>query len=144
MTPRQKVLLSFIGAGGEVDPIRIMKGQFLFAMETPAEWASGESRYEFVPYQFGPCSFEIYSDLDELEKAGYLKTRQVPSQSWKYYSATDKGQAQLPIFEAEFAPQAVLYLRRLRTFIDGLSFRKLLEVVYSKYPAFAAKSVFKL
>lgn len=46
----QKTLLVFLKPGRrqQVDPIRIMKGLFLFAKECPRDWLPPEGRYEFV------------------------------------------------------------------------------------------------
>jgi uncharacterized protein YwgA len=83
LTPRQRTLLTFLqaGDGGKLDPIRIQKGLFILAMETPEEWLPSEARYHFEPYNYGPYSSEIYYDLDRLEGYGYVEKIEMPGRS---------------------------------------------------------------
>ena len=62
-----------------IDPIRIMKGMFLFAMEEPV---GPEERYKFVAYSYGQCSFKIYRELDGLEQDGYIHSSALPGRTW--------------------------------------------------------------
>jgi hypothetical protein len=143
LTARQKTLLLFLGAGGEIDPIRIMKGLFVFAMETPAEWLPSEARYKFVAYDYGPCSRQVYSDLATLEQHRYVNATETPGHSWKYYSLTDEGHQIAKVLSSEMHTPAVNYLNTLREFVSRLSFRQLLATIYHKYPEYAVNSVFK-
>lgn len=143
-TERQKVLMTFLGASDqELDPIRIMKGMFVLASESPVTWLSRDARYKFEPYHYGPCSFEVYRDLDLLVHLGYLCAREAPGQSWKYYSLTSKGQVVRRTVAKSFDPKLVDFISRVRDFVGSLSFRDLLSVIYRKYPEFAVNSVFK-
>jgi len=138
--PRQKALLTFLAAGDEpVDPIRIQKGMFIFAMEAPAQW--GE-RYKFIPWHWGPFSVEIYSDLEALERRGLVGSYPVPGCSWRRYSVTTEGSRLADQLARYVPPDALAYLKRVRQFVLELSFRRLLAAVYAKYPAYAVKSVF--
>ncbi len=53
--PRQRALLAFISGAGprELDPVRIMKGQFLIAMELTIDLLPDELKYSFEPYLYG-------------------------------------------------------------------------------------------
>ena len=144
LTPRQATLLLFIASGQErLDPIRIMKGLFVFTMEAPEKWLPREQRYEFVPYSYGPYSSQISNDLSQLSLLRYLDTEYVPGRSWAYYTSSDKGKKAAETLASTFDKAALDYLRRLRQFVAGLSFRELLNVVYQKYPDYAVNSVFK-
>lgn len=147
ISPRQKTLLLFLSAGQdqEIDPIRIMKGLFLFAMESPREWLDQESRYEFIPYYYGPCSFQIYSDLDYLTEEGYVFSRERPGQSWKYYSLSREGarKAEDLARAKPIDDRAVGYLKAIYDFVSNSSFHHLLTVIYNSYPKYAVNSVFK-
>ena len=145
MTGQQKLLLLFIGAENrEIDPIRIMKGQFILSKETPGSWLSPDMRYHFVPYSFGPCSFEIYSDLDSLERQNLIRGTQPPQQSWKNYAVSnDPGNRELESVRNEFRPELLKYVLEVRRFVDSLNFRALLTAVYKKYPDYAVNSVFR-
>ena len=67
MIERQRVLLSFVDRAGRVPPkTHLMKWLFLMREEQPE--ALGRSAfYEFVPYKFGPFSFQAYRDIAALE-----------------------------------------------------------------------------
>jgi hypothetical protein len=144
LTPRQETLLMFVGADKEkeLDPVRIMKGMFLFAKETPTDWLPSEARYRFEPYYYGPYSPQIYSDLDQLGGYGYVRAREVPGRSWNHYSLTPEGAEVAQSITRTANPKASQYLRTLRAFVDGLSFRQLLTTVYNRYPDYAVNSVF--
>jgi hypothetical protein len=43
----------------EIDPIRIMKGQFLLAQEAPGRVARGNGALSVFPYQYGPYSQQV-------------------------------------------------------------------------------------
>ncbi len=141
---RQKILLLFLGIGsGELDPIKIMKGLFLFSIETPEEWLQPEARYDFKAYNYGPCSFQVYTDLDQLSLRGYIKSKEVQKSSWGYYSVTSEGAKIVPYIIKNLDTRVVVYLKEIREFVSKLSFRSLLEVIYKRYPKYASNSVFK-
>jgi len=73
MIERQRILLAFIDRAGRVPPkTHLMKWLFLMREEQPR--ALGRSAfYEFVPYKFGPFSFQAYRDIAALEDAGLLE-----------------------------------------------------------------------
>ncbi len=136
---RIEMLLAFIGASEQpVDPIRVMKGLFLFAQESKA---AGVPKYEFVPYSYGPCSFEIYKDLDRLFDGRLIEKRQGDA-TWAEYCVTVEGQHMVSSF-AKHEPAVVGELGVFREFVSSRDFRTLLTDVYAKYPAFAVKSVFQ-
>ena len=144
LTPRQETLLVFLGSGKRgLDPIRVQKGLFILAEETPEDWLPPEARYHFEPYRYGPYSAEIYYDLDKLEGLGYVTARRVLGQSWNYYSLTPEGQELARSMAEGMDKRAVEYFRRLRDFVGELSFRKLLTTVYEHYPAYTVNSVFE-
>ena len=143
MTPREQLLAYVASSDVPTDPIRIMKGLFLFT-----EWTK-EGRvpqpsdvFKFRPMSYGPCSPAIYEDLDALVKNRLIEVSPVPGQSWSRYRATPDGKRQLlEIIEKD--AESVSWIERLRTWCDGLSFADLLKAVYAEYPAYAVNSVFK-
>lgn len=143
LDPQQRVLLVFLNGEGRLDPIRIMKGMFLFAKETPEQWMPAEARYEFVPYNYGPCSFQIYSDLDFFVASGLVESTEVPGQSWGLYSVTSAGAKFAEHIAQAMDSRPRKYLSTIRDFVAGLSFNDLLTAVYRRYPDYAVNSVFK-
>lgn len=144
METKQKLLLLFISMGGEIDPVRIMKGMFLLAENARERWLSDDSYYEFEPYYYGPCSFEIYSDLRELKAKGLIMGNRVVGESWERYSVTEKGKEFAREVEKELTPDLVRYIKKICDFVSSLTFRQLLTVIYRFYPEYATRSVFKL
>ena len=146
LTARQKTLLVFLGSDHqpELDPVRVMKGLFLISVETPGRWLKQESRYQFEPYTYGPCSFEIYSDLDQLGKWGYVTSKEAPGRSWRYYALSPRGKELARRVAEAMNRETVRYFKDVRDFVATTSFRQLLSVIYHHYPAYAVNSVFKL
>ncbi len=150
LTKKQEILLIYIDLpteldpGGAIDRIRIMKGLFVFAQEIEdKDWIQREALYEFEPYNFGPCSFDIYSDLDILNSFGYIHETSLPNEETKYYRCSVAGHAQAQMLAKNFDEKAISYLKSLKEFFSRLPFEEVLKKVYKKYPAYATKSVFQ-
>ncbi len=145
LTPRQLSLLAFIADAGprDLDPVRIMKGQFLIAKEAPDSWLPLDDRYQFEPYHYGPYAPAVYADLDLLEARGLVRSSGVPGKSWKYYSLTEQGADAAKAAVSAMPPGLVGYLGRVRAYVTQLTFSQLLEAVYARYPEYAINSVFK-
>lgn len=137
------LLLFLLDSEHNVDPIRLMKGMFIFSMEAPETWLASYERYQFIPYSYGPYSRNVDDDLDQLVEHGYVRVTKIPGKTWNYYSLSKEGEAKARELGASLPADAAIYLRRVREFVLKLSFRKLLDTVYAKYPAYAVKSVFK-
>ena len=142
MTSKLDWLLQLIG-DDPIDPIRIQKGMFLFAKTANAPRAQ---RYDFVPYNWGPCSFEIYEDLDDLLERGHIEEIRVPGASWNKYRRTDKGHSAASTVTRSKRPairRLSTALSRIRSDIQTKSFEQLLKSVYADYPDYASKSLFR-
>ncbi|MGN6557938.1 MAG: hypothetical protein ACTHLH_07980 [Solirubrobacterales bacterium] len=143
MQARDRLLLfvALDGAPRGLDPVRLQKGMFLDAQE-----GEGDSRekYGFIPYNYGPMSAQIYSDLDDLVSAGLVKEVPVQGQSWSRYVATEKGmQAGRELLRREPSERVAQQLYRIKKEVASKSFKALLEDVYDRYPEYASKSVFR-
>jgi hypothetical protein len=144
LTLRQKLLLVFLAGGPEaLDPIRIMKGLFIFSMECPADWLSDEARYQFEPYNWGPFSNDVYTDLRTLRVRNYALTSAEPGRSWEYHQASKQGHRVAKQIHESLDARVVEYLLRLRRYTLSSSFQQLLRAVYAKYPEYAVNSVFR-
>jgi hypothetical protein len=144
---KQAILIKFlsISAKGKenpgLDPVRIMKGLFIFSQEIKKEWLPPDSLYQFVPYNFGPCSFEIYQDLRALTARRYIITHQELGQNWHQYFLTAEGKKFAGTIKIRKEVEA--YLRTIKEFVLGISFATLLQAVYKEYPTYAENSIFK-
>ena len=140
---RLKWLTAFFAAGDPgrpLDPVRIQKGMFLLSQEGTAPL---KGLYQFEPYHFGPMSFQLYHDLDALTSSGALQSQVPPGQTWKTYGLTDRGQQRGREALAQADPATRKAIVETMDFVKTRSFRRLLKDVYSKYPAYAAKSVLR-
>src|SRR4051794_39044419 len=84
-------LLLFIcyeGAPEGLDPIRLQKGMFLFAQEAPV---ADDEKCQFNPYNYGPMSTAIYTDLEWLLEEGLIEQASVEGQAWSRYRPTTRG-----------------------------------------------------
>lgn len=121
-----------------MDPVRIHKGMFLLSQEGPGPL---RGLYDFTPYYYGPCSFDLYGDLDALEESGLLETRPVPGYTWRRYGVTSKGQAKAQELAAHIEPEVMRQIEKVRSFVVSLPFRQLLREIYSRYPAYAQNTL---
>lgn len=145
LPPRLATLLLFLNdpARRELDPVRIMKGMFVLSKEAPIQWLPADERYQFEPYHYGPCAFDIYGDLDALIAEGFVSFAELPGASWKKYTVTASG-AEAALAEASrMNPGLVQYINSVRDFVCSLSFSGLLKAIYQKYPEYAVNSVFQ-
>jgi len=145
MHPRDWLLIFLrptdVGASQALDPIRIQKGMFYLSREPSTPPAQ---RYDFVPYYYGPCSFSIYSDIDQLIGSGLIEPVPVPGQSWRKYRLTEAGLEQAAKLAATAGPRAVETCAAARSRVTNHTFRSLLKEVYEQYPEYAVKSVANL
>jgi len=143
MQPRDRLLLfiALDGAPRGLDPIRLQKGMFLFAME---EESNSDEIYEFVPYHYGPMSTQIYRDLEQLVDRGLVEAVPVKGQSWARYSATEEGLlAARDLLGEEPAQTAARRLHEIKVDVSSHTYQEVLEDVYDRFPKFASKSVFR-
>ena len=114
---------------------------FLDAQESGAD--AGD-KYIFVPYNYGPMSAQIYSDLEQLVAEGLVAEKPVEGQSWVRYAPTEKGlEAGRRLLAQESSGEVAKGLHRIKKEVASKTFKSLLEDVYERYPAYASKSVFR-
>jgi uncharacterized protein YwgA len=100
--------------------------------------------YSFVPYNYGPMSAQIYSDLETLVAEDLVEEVPVQGQSWSRYMATEKGmQAGRELMSRQPSDEVAQSLYRIKKEVAAKTFKALLEDVYDRYPEYAEKSVFR-
>jgi len=127
---KQKILLSLLKAYNKkaMSPIQIMKSLFLYSQNKKLK-----EFYEFKPYLYGPCSFEVYHDLRILLAKGLISA--IPSlYSWDFYTVTSHG-------EKILGKEKDIELEGIKKFVVSKSFPELLKEIYSKYPEFSKNSI---
>ncbi|HEY3435362.1 MAG TPA: hypothetical protein VGK41_06890 [Solirubrobacterales bacterium] len=138
---RLLLLVALDGAPQGLDPVRLQKGMFLDAQENGA--AAGE-KYTFVPYNYGPMSAQIYSDLERLVAEGLVAENPVEGQSWSRYVPTEKGlEVGRELLAQEVSGEVAKGLHQIKKEVASKTFKALLEDVYERYPAYASESVFR-
>jgi|SRR5215211_7838774 len=138
---RLLLLVAMDGAPRGLDPVRLQKGMFLDAHESEVE---EEGKYTFIPYNYGPMSTQIYSDLDSLVSEGLVEEVPVQGQSWSRYVATEKGlESGRSLLAKQSNDSAAQQLYRIKKDVASKTFKALLEDVYERYPQYASKSVFR-
>lgn len=143
MQPRDRLLLfiALDGAPQGLDPIRLQKGMFLFAMDDASD---ADEVYDFVPYDFGPMSTQIYRDLNDLTERGLIAATPVEGQTWSRFSATEDGLvAARDLLEQEPSQTTARLLFEIKNDVASHTYQQVLEDVYDRYPEFASKSVFR-
>lgn len=135
---------SFEGAPDGLDPIRVQKGLFLFAMRGAVDESE---QYTFKPYDYGPMSASIYTDLDALAEERLLERLPVPGKNWSRYRPTEAGlQRGIELLELAINSgrlAAAQQLHQIKQEVSSVGFNDLLERVYSEYPEYASNSVFR-
>lgn len=136
------LLLGFKTPSGalKLDPVRIQKGMFLLAQE--GEMDESE-KYEFEPLHYGPYSRELRRELGSLVAEGLVDKEPVPGYTWSRYQLTTAGFGRGREL-LDNAPRTELKrLFGIKSEITSVSFRELLDDVYTRYPEFAERSIFQ-
>lgn len=140
---RWELLLLFLGfdetADRMLDPVRIMKGMFLLEQEGALKPHS----YNFEPYDYGPFSVSLYSDLDLLEGKELVERLPRPGRNWSYVRVTDAGISVAKELKEQANPKQLQLIQTVRDEVLDKSFADLLRYIYNKYPKYAGRSVFQ-
>lgn len=143
MQARDRLLLflALDGAPRGLDPVRLQKGMFLDAQESDC---GDDEKYTFIPYNYGPMSAQIYSDLEELVAEGLVAEKPAEGRSWSRYVPTEKGlEAGRELLRRKASDRVAQDLYRIKKEVASKTFKALLEDVYERYPTYASKSVFR-
>jgi len=135
-------LLCFIalpeGKTNVLSPIQIMKGMFLIKQELNVS-----NFYEFKPYLYGPCSLEVYEDIQRFVEENLILL--LPSiRGWKLYTISSKGMEKFKAISKTMDEEFLENMRRIKKIVMEKSFIELLKYVYEKYPEFAINSIINI
>lgn len=121
-----------------LDRIRLMKALFLV-------WhRSGRNLkgfYEFTPYMYGPCSFDLYADVEALQQEHLVSQAPHPVRQWASYYLTPTGASRAALIEEEADRTTVAYVRDIAEEVSSMGFHALLRKVYSEAPDFTSRTV---
>ena len=131
LTTRQRVLLRFLSkqANYEIGRTTLMKWLFLYSQAQ----VTSVSRYDFVPYKYGPFSFEAFRDMQyTLARFIELGEDSVQLRRDCVAEAMEQG-LRIPKRECQTVEEIWLNYHHLNQ-------EALLDFVYSKFPWYASRS----
>jgi len=123
-----------------LDRIHIMKALFLIWHRSGRKISN---YFEFEPYLYGPCSFEVYSVLESLETSRFIVQLPHLIPQWVDYYLTEQGKKEAEEAIKRAPADTVSLIKTVATEVSKLGFFELLRKVYAEAPDFAAKSMFK-
>lgn len=136
-------LLLIRGSSGEAEPIvgrlKLMKQLFVIGqLLKPANF------YEFVPYLYGPCSFDVYKDLQALLSINAIDVIDEFRDGYGTHKISEKGMHEFrPVFDSlDSATKSAI--EKVKRDYNNLSTIELLAKIYKEYPDFAINSMFKI
>ncbi len=118
-----------------LDRIRLMKALFLIWHRSGRRL---ENFYEFIPYMYGPCSFELYRELEQLQREHLVSQAPHSVANWASYYLTPAGEKKALSVERNVDPKTLRQIQSIAEEVSSLSFHSLLRKVYSEAPDFAA------
>ncbi|NUC74763.1 DUF4065 domain-containing protein [Haloterrigena sp. SYSU A558-1] len=128
---------------------RLQKLVFLMQKELEQREQSGMvgSAYEFIPYDYGPFSKDLYDDLDAMINQQFVDDTEEPLRSGKVkyvYEIEDDGQTlvETESENRESVAEVVQVAQEIKEEYNDMLLSDLIEFVYSEYPDYAERSVY--
>jgi len=140
MTLTKKDWLLLLLKQSPLDRIHIMKALFLVWHRSRRKI---EDYFEFEPYLYGPCSFEVYTVLDNLEGNSYIVQPPHPIPRWVNYYLTERGKKEAEEATKRASSEILRFIESVVKEVSQLSFYELIRKVYAEAPDFAVNSMFK-
>lgn len=130
MLNRQKIILQLLKeAGGSATRLQLVKWAFLLTKETSS--AGGSAFYKFVPYYYGPFSFSLSREMDDLLQDGMLQGQE--GNGWKL---TEAGAQYKSSLEDSILQGVSFIINRYGKMTVG----ELIDSIYERYPWFTVNS----
>jgi hypothetical protein len=128
MLNRQKIAIEMLRlSGGSAHRLHLIKWLFLLAQET--ESGGGNAFYQFVPYKYGPYSFSLYHEIENLARDGLVVESPQSGRDW---SLTSTGRERGATLSGPVATDVGYIMDQYGT----LGTRTLIDAVYERYPWF--------
>jgi uncharacterized protein YwgA len=131
------LLLYSPGVQGRIDEsidgrVRLMNGLFLMSKELEFFKES----YEFVPYLYGPISFDVYSDLAKLIYKGLVVDDKTKEPQAGYYYLTNEGRKKAESLFNSLSPEVQENIKKIKSLTNQKPLTRLLKYIHSKYPQY--------
>jgi uncharacterized protein len=130
------------GEPGELHPLdrlRVQKAVFLLTQRGSQEW---RRLYNYKPYNWGPYSSQLSSDVESLVRNDLAEVEDVRGSRYGRYRTTRAGEARAAEVWADLTSPEREFIRSVRAYVTQKSFTQLLREVYAAYPEFATASQF--
>lgn len=128
---------------------RLQKMVFLLQKELKERGKSSMAgmEYEFIPYDYGPFSKELYDDLDMMIDQKFVEDTEEPLSSGKVkyvYEIEDAGEELIDSQSKEWqeAAEILELAQEIKKEYNDELLSDLIEYVYSQYPDYAKRSVY--
>jgi hypothetical protein len=131
-----------LAEGAPFTPVQIQKAMFLASDKVPGAF-DRYSRYDFQPYDYGPFDWQVYADVEELERRGLAQINQQPGTRWRTYAATQRGVMEGRCLARQLSEDQHTLLTRIVQLVRSLSFNDLVSAIYRAYPGMRERSVFR-
>ena len=128
-----------IAIGSYIEPIQVQKTLFKFAKEAGAPVSE---RYRFIAYNWGPCSMQIYKDLEQVREEGLVEFVRT-GRGWSAYRLTEAGEEAVRQLRNAASTALLQRLDEIKDWVAERPFGKLLRDVYADYPRYARRSLFE-
>ena len=148
----RKLLPLALMYAGDGEPIegrtRLQKLVFLMQkrLEEAGEDPLQSDDYEFIPYDYGPFSKELYDDLDEIMARNMVEGREenLDEDKVKYnYKIQEDGEQWVSDQLSKKEAQRILELaEEIKNEYGDVYLSDLIDEVYSRYPKYAENSIY--
>lgn len=127
---------------------RLQKMVFLMQQELAERSQSPvqSDKYEFVPYDYGPFSKELYDDLDSMIAQDFIEDAEEELGQGKikydYYIESEGADFVQAQEKSDNARMILELARKIKDEYNNMRLSDLIDEVYSKYPEYAKNSVY--
>ncbi|BFH73280.1 hypothetical protein SJAV_12240 [Sulfurisphaera javensis] len=123
--------------------IKYQKGLFLFYKELDKKGYTYEDPH-FIPYSYGPYSFLLTQELDNLVWSNFIKVEGQYGKETEAFSLTEKGKREAQaIIEEKIRRKDLEDFKLFRRSIDQYTVKGILRYVYANYPQYKERSKIK-
>lgn len=120
-----------------LDIIRLMKTLFLYWYRNGQP---KDGHFHFEPYIYGPCAFDLYTTLEDMQRKGLITYDRSFKNRWPQYYLTGRGEEEVMKLPSH---QQSKRLENLARWAEKQSFKSLLNKVYNEAPEYATRSIFR-
>jgi uncharacterized protein YwgA len=135
------LLVIAAGKGRALTPVQLQKCLFLVGQEF--QEVTGPDYYDFIAYDYGPFSIDVYRDAETLESEGLVIIQPNKSGRWKEYAASALGLSEAEKMSYDLEPNLTRSIDEIVDWARQLSFQALVKEIYRRYPEFRVNSVFQ-